>query len=91
MTCRRAGGRALVVAALALTAAGCVGTFGARGTWIKPGNDPETGHRDAYECEREAVLHASAAAPAEQIYERCMRERGYVRAGGRAPTSSPGR
>ncbi len=81
------GPRRPAAAALALVSllAGCVGAYGARGTWIKPGNDPETAHRDAYECERHAVLHRSAAMPSEQLYEECMRERGYARPRDHAP------
>ena len=68
----------------AVALAGCVGAYGVRGTWIKPGANPEVAERDAYECEREAVLHGSMDVPANLVYERCIRARGYIRPGERA-------
>ncbi|MBI1736794.1 MAG: hypothetical protein HYR51_16630 [Candidatus Rokubacteria bacterium] len=72
--------------AVALVAASCVGTFGAHGTWLKPGADPDVIRRDAYECEREAAVRRTGDAPADVLYERCMRARGYVRPGEAAAT-----
>lgn len=73
--------RTLPLLAVVLFLPSCVGTPGARGTWVKPGVDPDVARRDRYECEREAVLRRTAEMPAETGYERCMRERGYVRHG----------
>jgi hypothetical protein len=71
----------LAVVGIALLLASCVGTYGARGTWVKAGTDSEAAQRDAYACEREAVVRRTAELPVEVAYERCMRARGYVRAG----------
>jgi hypothetical protein len=87
---RSSRGRAFALLALgAAGLGGCVGAFGPRGTWIKPGAYPDVAERDAYECEREAVRHATTDEPAAVVYERCIRARGYVRPGERAGAPGP--
>jgi hypothetical protein len=66
----------LTVAAAILLSGGCAGTGWQRGTWVKPGVEPEQQRRDQYECERYAVTNRVEKQPAA-LYAECMRTRGY--------------
>lgn len=66
----------VTVSAAILLSGGCVGADWQRGTWVKPGVEPEQQRRDQYECERYAVTNAVDERRAA-LYAECMRTRGY--------------